>query len=196
VAVCAVYPFSKSFKPLNVSLIQYNGQCFSLLPMDAASSRQLFWEVGVGVLCDGFLKYSPRNFCHADYRWYYITGTLGNPKKPSAGILTEDILLRFVNYITLYWQDFQVLSVYGTCVRQHTQTTHTCAWVELHLSRHWLSRLPVIEDQLGPLSKFVENSTKQLAFKLLVIVSSIVQCYGFPYFKSGVVNWFRRRCIL
>jgi hypothetical protein len=49
------------------------------------------------VLCDGFLvyrclKYSPRSFSHADYRWHYITGTLGNPKKPSAEILTEDIL--------------------------------------------------------------------------------------------------------
>jgi len=74
---------------------------------------------GGRVLCDGLLvyrclKYSPRNFCHAAYRWHYITGTLGKPMTPSAEILTEDILLWFVNYITLYWQDFQVLSVYGT----------------------------------------------------------------------------------
>jgi hypothetical protein len=32
-----------------------------------------------------------------------LQGTLGNPKNASAEILTEDILLWFVNYITLHW---------------------------------------------------------------------------------------------
>jgi hypothetical protein len=108
---------------------------------------QLFWEVGGGVLCDGFLvyrcpKYSPRSFCHTDYKWHYITGTLGNPKKPSAETLTEDVSLWFVNYITLCWQDLQVLSVYGTIAIIHIYIyTHA---VELHLSRRWLSGLPII----------------------------------------------------
>ena len=53
-------------------------------------------------------------------------------------------------------------------------------------------------DQLGPSGKFVEKTTKLAfkSFKLPVIGSSTVQCYGFWNFKSCVVERFRRRYIL
>jgi len=62
--------------------------------------------------------------------------------------------------------------------------TYICT-VEIRLPEHWLSRLPIIHGGLAlwvNLSRIPQN---QLALKLPVIGSRIVQCYSIENFKSG-----------
>jgi hypothetical protein len=66
------------------------------------------------------------------------------------------------------------LTFFFNSVYEIIMSTFVSTTVELHLSRR-ISNYP---GRLGPLVKFVENSTK-LTLKLPVIGSSTVQCYGF-----------------
>jgi hypothetical protein len=51
-------------------------------------------------------------------------------------------------------------------------------------------------NRLGPLGKFVKNSTKLSCLEITGCGSSTIQCYGFLNLKSGTVNRFRRGYIL